>query len=259
LPDETDAAFQVKSESGEALQGLLNCGFRRGLGYTTCVAVGNDWKAQKFDVFCAKAIAGIGHLPDTVADRSIPIKLKRKLKTETCEKFRNRTVRKPAGVLSGRASKWAASSIGQLKKAEPMMPEELGDRQQDACEPLVAIADLAAGEWPTRIRRALVELCVGGAEASGSEQESLFADIRMLFELSKSDRLSSHDLKSNLMRDGSQWADCERGRPLTQSGLARLLRPFDIAPRDIRFGSSTRKGYYKANFEDAWSRYLPSR
>ena len=44
--------------------------------------------------------------------------------------------------------------------------------------------------------------------------------------------------------------------PLTVNTLARLLLPFDIEPRTIRFDTDTFKGYRRDFFEDAWSRYL---
>ena len=40
-------------------------------------AAGDGWK--QLSTFCPKAIAGIGALPATVMDRSIAIKLKRRL------------------------------------------------------------------------------------------------------------------------------------------------------------------------------------
>jgi hypothetical protein len=69
LLDESDTAFGGDKEYGEALRGVLNNGYTRGKPYTTCVGQGTSIKPQDFDVFGAKAIAGIGRLPDTVADR----------------------------------------------------------------------------------------------------------------------------------------------------------------------------------------------
>jgi len=77
----------------EALRGVLNCGYRRGGVASICVGKGTDIEARDFSTFCAKALAGIGHLPDTVADRSIPIRLKRKAPGEgEVERFHERLV-----------------------------------------------------------------------------------------------------------------------------------------------------------------------
>ncbi len=79
LLDESDATFNGNREFGEALRGVLNSGHRRGGKASRCERAGENFVRRDFDTFCPKAIAGIGRLPDTVADRSIPIRLKRKL------------------------------------------------------------------------------------------------------------------------------------------------------------------------------------
>ena len=50
-------------------------------------------RLQTFSVYCPKAFAGIGDcLPDTIADRAIPIRLKRRTRDEAVERFRLRDV-----------------------------------------------------------------------------------------------------------------------------------------------------------------------
>ena len=56
--------------------------------------------------------------------------------------------------------------------------------------------------------------------------------------------------------DESSWSSFNYGRPLDGSGLAKLLRPYGIKPKTIRFDKETDKGYYTSDFEDAWKRYL---
>ena len=62
-----------EKEYAEALRGVLNTGHRRGGKASCCVGQGANITYKDFSTFCPKAIAGIGKLPDTVADRSIPI------------------------------------------------------------------------------------------------------------------------------------------------------------------------------------------
>lgn len=69
LLDEADAIFNPKlADRYEHLRALLNDGNRRGRKIPRCV--GTSFKPVEFSVFCAKALAGIGTLPDTVADRA---------------------------------------------------------------------------------------------------------------------------------------------------------------------------------------------
>ena len=67
LLDESDAAFKGEHEYAEALRGMLDVGHRRGGMVSVSVARGRDFDARDFEVYCPKAIAGIGRLPDTVA------------------------------------------------------------------------------------------------------------------------------------------------------------------------------------------------
>ncbi len=55
------------------------------------------------------------------------------------------------------------------------------------------------------------------------------------------------------------WADDDGpGKPITPRHLAKLLDGFKIKARQIRQGPVTRKGYVRADFTDAFRRYLPS-
>src|SRR5690242_1567528 len=68
LLDETDAIFGPNTPSREPLRGLLNAGNRRGATVPRCVGEGSKIEVVDFEVFCAKAFAGIGRLPETIAD-----------------------------------------------------------------------------------------------------------------------------------------------------------------------------------------------
>src|SRR5262249_33649127 len=48
-----------------------------------------------------------------------------------------------------------------------------------------------------------------------------------------------------------------KGRPLDERGLARRLRQFGIKSKNVRTDAGVPKGYMRADFEDAWRRYLP--
>ncbi len=89
LLDETDAVFAPKSNR-EELRGLLNAGYRRGSPAWRMVGEGSKMRAESFEAFGPKVLAGIGGLPDTIADRAFPIRLKRKAAGEGVERFRLR-------------------------------------------------------------------------------------------------------------------------------------------------------------------------
>ena len=258
LLDESDAAFKGDREYAETLRGVLNAGFRRGGVASLCVGQGANLTYEDFPVFSPKAIAGIGMLPDTVADRSIPIELQRRRPSEQVERFRLRKVGPEALPLQGAAAAWVEAHLEDLKGREPELPEELDDRAQDIIEPLLAIADEAGGEWPERAREAAVALLTGEhREDAESLGVRLLRDCRTAFDKRGEDRLATGKLLDRLRApDDALWRSL-RGEPLDANRLARMLKLYGIRPKKIREGEDTFRGYLRASFEDAWARYLP--
>jgi len=205
-------------------------------------------------VFCARALSGIGRLPDTVADRSIPIRLKRRAPTEHVERFRRRRVEPDAERLRIALELLADMHSARLADAEPELPEALDDRAWDAVEPLLGIAEIAGPDWASRAREALLH--VYGARELDDESTGLrlLADIRAVFAERGAERLPSEGLLEALCQlPENPWAEWF-GKPLSTRGLAKLLKPYAIAPHSD--GNS--RGYKRDAFEDAWGRYLAS-
>ena len=257
LLDESDAAFKGDREYAETLRGVLNAGFRRGGVASLCVGQGANITYEDFSVFCPKVIAGIGNLPDTVADRSIPIELRRRRPSEKVERFRPRKVGPQSLPIHRDVRAWAHAHLDSLSAAEPDLPDELDDRAQDIMEPLLAIADEVGGEWPERSRRAAVALLTGEErEDAESLGVRLLRDVRGVFDEKGSDRLSTGKLLEALhVMEEAPWGSL-RGEALEARGLARLLKPYGVKPEKLREGEDTFRGYRRASFEDAWVRYL---
>jgi hypothetical protein len=256
LLDETDAAFGGEKEYAEALRGVLNTGYRRGGKSSCCVGKGQETSFKDFSTFCPKAIAGIGKLPDTVASRSIPIRLKRAAREEI-SKFRRRDVDSEAAELRRRIQSFCLAIANRIRDARPSMPDELTDRQQDATELLVAIAEAAGGNWPESARASLVTLCVEAQHSDESIGHTLLSDIRRVFDEHGASRLSSAALAGALAEiETSPWGEWSHGKPISTAKVARLLRPFAITPHNVRIGDKIPKGYERDDFSDAWKRYL---
>jgi hypothetical protein len=257
LLDESDAAFGGEKEYAEALRGILNTGHRRGGAASLCVGKGAEISFKDFSTFGAKCIAGIGKLPDTVADRSIPIRLKRAAPGEVVERFRLRDVTPVAGALRAQIETWCNSTADSLRDARPDLPSELSDRQQDGAEPLLAIADAAGQGWLGLARAALVDLCAEAKATDDSKGFKLLTDIRHVFESRRADKLFSSTLVVALAAlESSPWGEWSRGKPLTAPKLAKLLHPYGVMPHTIRIGAETSKGYELDDFEDSFRRYL---
>jgi hypothetical protein len=86
----------------------------------------------------------------------------------------------------------------------------------------------------------------------------LLVDIKRVFEERGTDRIPTADLIEALCEDETaSWGDWH-GRRITAQALARLLKPFGVAPTQWREGDRTGiRGYSREAFLDAWARYLP--
>ena len=254
LLDETDSAFKSDKEYSEALRGILNAGYRRGGVASLCVKAGGDFDLADFPVFCPKALAGIGELPDTIADRSIRVTMKRRAPSESVERFRLRTAKAEAAPLRERLETWANTAVAKLTELEPALPESLGDRACDVWEPLLAIAELAGGMWPARAREAAIVLSGAAIEDVVSLGVRLLHDIREVLRGRTGPIPTCELLEGLTTMEEAPWGDL-RGKPLAARGLARILRPYGVKSRTVRVGTATMKGYHPGGFQDAWERY----
>ena len=239
-------------EMQEANRNVLNSGFEQGGCTWRCV--GDDHEPTPFPTFCPKVVAGIGELPETAASRAVTVTMHRRLPGEKIERLRGFD----GTELRRKCVRWVQDNQQRLLAAKPVMPEELDDREQDIWEPLLAVADLC-GEWGPLAREAALELCK--KEQSESLSTELLRDIRAAFTMmgQEEDRLRTEELlrRLNEMDDGPWPTFCD-AKPLHAHRLSKMLARFGIAPRTIRIGRITPKGYTFDQFEDAWARYLPN-
>lgn len=249
LIDEADAFMKENEE----LRGLINCGHTRDSAYVVRT-VGKEYTPKMFNVWSAKAISGIGRLSDTLMDRAIVFELRRKLPAEIVERLRHAE----AGlwfVLKQKLARFSADFSAEVQAARPTLPPELHDRAQDNWEPLLQIADVAGGRWPGLARNAALKLSAQG-EPSKTIGVELLSDIQFVFEFKNTDRLSTADLIAALCEDDEKpWATYNKGFAIKPSQVAKLLHEYGICSNTIRIGVSTKKGYLKEWFADAFERY----
>jgi hypothetical protein len=256
LVDEIDALFASGTERTEALRGILNAGNR--VGADVYRAVGPNHVPTPFPVFSPKALAGInnGRLPETVRDRSITLRLKRRAVGESVERLLWPKVQADADALRERIAAWGAQHPGRLTGAEPDLPGALDDRAADGWWPLLAIADLAGHDWPANARKAAVDLHADGAADDESRSVRLVTDLRVVF--GKALAVSTADLLGKLNGlDESPWGGWHEGKGMRARDLARILKPFGVAPKKVNVGGVSLQGYHRDDLEDAWTRYLP--
>lgn len=251
LIDEADAFLK----DNEELRGLLNSGHTRDSAYVIRT-VGEDFKPTKFNTWGAKAIAGIGHVADTLMDRSIVLELRRKLPHEKTERIRQAD----PGLfddLRAKLARFAYDYKDQVKQARPHLPQNLNDRAQDNCEPLLAIAMTAGNEWFQIGTAAAVKLS-GGESSSQTIGTELLSDIKEIFEEKQINRITLAELLKALCADEEKtWASYNRGFPIKPRQISKRLAEYGIKSKPVRIGIEVGKGYEKSQFEDAFFRYIP--
>lgn len=253
LVDEADTIFGAQAAGNEDLRGLLNAGHQRNRPAIRYDA--NTKTVEKIPTFAMAALAGIGAMPDTIEDRAVIIRMRRRAAGETVSPYRHRRDRPHLRAIATALHAWLRADLPILEAAEPVMPLE--DRAADTWEPLTAIADHAGGHWPDRARTAALTLI---AEANENTEQS--SRVQLLIDCHKAfgrdPALSTGVLLERLKTDDeAPWATYS-GTGLTPMKLAALLREYDIKSSNLRFTDGTQaKGYHRNQFLDAWTRYTP--
>ena len=250
--DEADTFMR----DNEELRGIVNCGHTRDTAFVIRTT-GDDHTPTRFSTWGAKAIAGIGRLADTLMDRSIILELRRKLPTEQVERLR---YAEPSLFpnLRSMLARFAEDCQEEVRIARPDLPENLNDRQQDNWEPLLAIAQVTGGDWPSKALKAAQKLSgtESMAQTIGTE---LLADIRAIFENRNIDRIKTADLIDALCDDDeAPWCAYNRGKAISSRQIAKRLKDYGITSGTIRISGTTAKGYLLADFTEAFSRYIPA-
>ena len=97
----------------------LNSGHRKGGRW--CAPWATTTSHARSRTYAAVAIAIIGNLPDTLADRSMTVDLKRRMPSEKVASFRFDRVGH-LDVLARKAARWAQDHAGTIAAADPEMP-----------------------------------------------------------------------------------------------------------------------------------------
>lgn len=257
LIDEADTIFGGdNAKANEDLRGLLNAGHQRN---RPAIRYDVNTKAiEMIPTFAMAALAGIGAMPDTIEDRAVIVRMRRRAPGEKVSPFRHKRDAPGLRTLAADLSGWLRAHFPELEAAEPPMPVE--DRAADTWEPLVAVADLAGSDWPQRARKAVLTLTAEADDASHvTTRVRLLADIRTAFDtLGDPPAATTAELLQVLNDDPEgPWAGFGP-TGLTGKRLGDLLRDFGITSGTIRFPVGQAKGYLKDGFQDAWSRYCPT-
>jgi len=247
--------FDTFVKENEELRGVLNSGHTKAAAFVVRIEkIGDNHEPARFSTWGPKALAMIGTLPGTIQDRSVVVSLRRKTPGESVARI-NHDFETECLDIRRRCRRWADDNMDVLKGVRPDIPATDNDRVTDNWMPLIAIADVAGGDWPGLMRKSMLGMLDATDESMGPR---LLRDIKNIFDSHLGERIFSEDLVDALnYKKESPWCDRSRGRGLTQNALARMLKPFNIKSKTMRIGEKQRKGYTLDDFQDAFQRYIP--
>ena len=181
--------------------------------------------------------------------------MRRRAPDEPKEDFRIKLHTAEAKPIMESLEQWAIEVETAIGTDDVDMPPEITDRAADIWEPLFAVADVAGGDWPERVRAAAIYLTGAAKDDTITGAVELLVHIREAF--LETDKVWSSTLVERLRnREDTPWNDI-RGRPLDARMLSDMLRPYRIKPVDVKKDGINRKGYLRADFEPVWKSYLP--
>tara|TARA_R110000787_G_scaffold49111_5_gene117926 strand:- start:40997 stop:42124 length:1128 start_codon:yes stop_codon:yes gene_type:complete len=240
------------------LRGVIN-GSQRRSGAVLIRCAAKNYEPEFIDTWCPKVLSGIGELPDTVLDRCITIRMRRRPATHPLKSFRsvhNQSIEQLNRKLA-RVAEDIALEVEELI-SRISFPDGLDDRAKDSWAPLLAIAYVAG----TELFSIASDVCAAMNSRNGgnlSQAEELLFDLRKIFDGAAANSLpTKHIIEKLVGMENRIWATCCNGGPLTPHKLARELGPFGISPGTVRVGDATLNGYRRVSFEAVWSLWLTS-
>lgn len=240
--DEVDALYSSKNEE---LRAVLNSGYL----YSGKTSKFVNGEPTDFVTFSPKLLGGIdnGQLPETVLDRCIRIRLRKMSGDKLAElNIARRNIKKLArdetlAELRASLADWATPDmVNKLGDIEPALIDGLSARQWDIAEPLVQIATVFGIQ--DKAREAILSI-FAGEKTETDEVKVLTAAQAMFAEYAPNvDRLPT-----SALANATGW---------TPDRLSRLLAPLGVKAKVMKVHGKTVRGYYRAEFEAAWERYL---
>jgi hypothetical protein len=233
LLDEREATLgSARRAKNPALLAMLNSGFQN--------SVSHQNRHRSLDIFCPKAFAGTAPLPESLAERSIPIFLEPLEAGDPVQRFFPSQARKEAEDLVPWIKQWSKENLSRFSAETFRLPDglspALSHRQQDLIEPLLHVAQAIGGSWPNQAAQAVLAVFRQSLMPQQNYAVQLLNDLEDAFHEPGDAR---HLPTSFLLRwlhnlDDRPWSVWHEGRPLNDQDLARMLQPFGVYPRNVR-------------------------
>jgi hypothetical protein len=222
--DEIDMLFGP-GNGQRAVRTVLNTGYRVGAKIP---------RAGKIrDCFGPVALAGMAQNFRTSTalrptfTRSIVVNMR---PASACVDYRERLHGQHGRALNAALTAWGASRAAALATAWPALPEGVTGRLADIWEPLVAIGEVAGGEWGERARRACMALALSDVDG---HEEAVTPASRMLEALGRVFMGATELTTAVILERLAILPGCEFRWPSPRTGameLSAMLKPLGVGP-----------------------------
>jgi putative DNA primase/helicase len=257
LIDEADRLLKdSKGNDNVELRSVINAGHTREFARVPrCVGENND--VQHFSTWAPKALALIGRMPDSMMDRSIPIQMRRKATSETVARLRE-TPQAVFDELRSKIVRFVQDNADKIAQRVPTLPAGINDRAADCWLPMLAIADIAGGDWPDLARKAAVALSADSDEAD-TFTTKLLRSLKQDFIDEAEDHIGwwefTNDICAHLNQaNEAPWANYKN--QLTPELLAKTLRRYKLKSQQETINGRRGRGFYWENLQPVFDRYL---
>ncbi len=240
----------------EVLNGIMNAGHtRRTATVTRLEEVDGDYVPRKFNVFGGKCMAGIGKQLDTMMDRSIIVKMEKRLNDEKISKlpllfFENHF------DARRKIARFAEDNQQRAMELTPNIPNLGNDRAQDNWMPLFIVAELVGGDWPSKCLTAYH--CIEKISQEDAKEQETVA-VRILRELAPQlekragQWVPSDELRSMLISDqDSEFFEWHVGNPISAKSIKKHLRDAGVEHHRDKHGSH----YNLSDLDELVKRYV---
>ena len=254
--DEADSFFGRNDE----LRGILNSGHSRDAG-SVVRCVGEDFTPTVFKTFGPKVIAQIGKLPETLEDRAIVIRMRRKHADDNRKRLRRPKPNDAFDKLRQKITRWTNDNGADLDKVRARRIEGLSDRANDNWRPLFQIAKRLGGECLDEAVDAALALSKQEPGDDQSHGVLLLKDLKKLFKKADCTKLATVSILNALHKKVERpWPEFRNGEPITDRQLAKLLKPFGIKSKVDKVkragkADSTKRGYRLKDCRESFDRY----
>jgi hypothetical protein len=234
------------------LRGILNSGYKRSGAVRRA--------AGKSPTFAPVMLAGLSDVVrgnaclDTLRSRSVIIDME-PAQHGAVERYRARLHEAGAAAIAEALASWGQRNAIDVCESWPDEIPGLINRAEEIAMPLLAVAEVAGGHWPAKIRAALSALLAGqdAEPAKVTPAERLLSDVRACWTGSQ---MPSKMLAERLswLKDGP-WSAIFPDPARAGSELAKYLAPHGIGPVKIWVAEEQRsvQGYKLAQFAALWA------